>query len=122
MKNLAIVFLWTASLAVGAGIDGTWTSQVANKNNAGQMTLELKSANGAVTGTVTLPGKRRGRSMPITEGKLDGEKFTFTTVMRTKKAENKWHWSGRLKDGQLIGTRTRNAARKGQPFAAKRAN
>ena len=125
MKRLIVVFLLAAAAAAAAGIDGRWTAQVVRKQAApargGPVDIILKTDGGRLSGTVQMPGGRKPRPIGIRDGKLEGDSFSFTTVRRTKKAEHQWTWRGTLRGDELSGTRTREGARRGQPFTAKRA-
>jgi hypothetical protein len=129
MRRLPVLLLLLCSavLASAAAIDGKWLSEL--KMPAGkkggeartvQMTLDLKSDGNKLAGTVSIPGRRRTQTMDIRDGKVDGNKFSFTTVQQTRKGENKLEWRGSVEGGQLTGTRGREGARRGQPFTAKR--
>lgn len=131
MKRLVMVLLLSAAVAAAAGIDGKWTSEIAarvprkgGKQGAAakpaQVTFNLKSEGGKVTGTMTAGGGKRARALEIQDGKIDGDSFSFTTVQKTKKGENKLTWRGSVKGDELTGTRSREGGKRGQPFTAKR--
>jgi hypothetical protein len=131
MKRLA----WLAALACAltlalsaAGIDGKWVGEVkvkAGKKKGGgeqpqKVTFDLKSSGGKLSGTVTGDKGRRGRSMEVVDGRIEGDSVSFTTVQKGRKAEQKWVWRGTLRGEDLTGTRSREGARRGASFAAKR--
>ena len=131
MRRLLMVLLGCAALAAAAAtVDGTWKADLGaaqkkagkrgNAPQAASVIFDLKNVDGKLTGTVTSSAGKRGRSMTIQDGKLEGDRFSFTSVQRTKKGEQKWAWSGTVTDGQLTGTRRRDGARRGQSFTAKR--
>jgi hypothetical protein len=132
MKRLILAVILSAAVAAAAGIDGQWTSEIAARTpkkgaKAGapgkpiELRFDLKSEGGQLTGTVRGGAGKRTAAMTIQDGKMDGDNFSFTTVQKTKNGENKWQWRGTVKGDELTGTRTRDGARRGQSFTAKRA-
>lgn len=133
MKKLALCMglLGVFSLALyAASIDGKWEAEI--KSKAGKkkgggeqistVTFDLKSSGSALTGTVEGGGGRKAGAMQITDGKIDGDSFSFTTVQRGRKgkADQKSNWKGTLQGDELRGDRSRDGARRGTPFTAKR--
>jgi hypothetical protein len=124
----AILFLMTASLAWGAAIDGVWMAEMkvrGGKKTGGQerivqVRLNLKSDGEKATGTVISGAKKRSSTAQIVDGKVDGNRFTFTTLQTTKKGEQRLVWSGTVEGDTLQGTRSRSGGKRGQPFTAKR--
>ncbi|MCX6638121.1 MAG: hypothetical protein NT090_23945 [Acidobacteria bacterium] len=55
----------------------------------------------------------------IKDGKIDGAKFTFTTVMSTPNGDFKMVYSGTLEGDTLKGTTEREGGQ-ARPFEAKR--
>jgi hypothetical protein len=123
-----ILFVLAACLATAATIDGAWTSEMkmkAGKKSGGQertvqVKLNLKTQGDQITGTVVSGGKKRSTTAQIQDGKIDGNQFSFTTVSKGKKGEQKTQWKGTLDGDQLSGTRSREGGKRGQPFTAKR--
>jgi len=118
-----------ALVAAAAGIDGKWVATMkvpAPKKQGGeprevQFTLDLKSDGANLTGTVSGGMGRRAPTMNIENGKLEGNKFSFTTVMKNKQGqERKWTWEGTVQGDELRGTRAVEGARRGIDFTAKR--
>jgi hypothetical protein len=64
---------------LAADASGKWTFEQQGRNGAMQVTLNLKVDGGALSGTVTQPG-REGNPMEtaITDGKIDGNNISFT--------------------------------------------
>ncbi len=133
MRKLAVFIglLGVFSLALyAASIDGKWVAEVkgkANKKRGGgeqitTITFDLKSSGGALTGTVDAGVRRNAGAMQITDGKIDGDSFSFTTFQkgRKAKADQKWTWKGTLQGDELRGDRSRDGARRSMPFTAKR--
>jgi len=135
MKTLALtaLILCAASLtALAAGIDGTWISdkQVGDadgKTYAHQSTITLKNSDGVLTGTVVqtsdAPWMRElnGRSIEISDGKIDGQKFSFKLKIESKQGERTSVYEGTIEGDQLKGTVKFRGIGITQPFDAKRA-
>lgn len=127
MKKLTLMIaglLITAVVSLAAGIDGKWSMEgVANKNGkkSPTLTLNLKADGAKLTGQVEGMG-RKGAGVSIQDGKVDGNKFSFTTTVTTKKGDQKVVWEGTVDGDALKGTRMRDGGKRGQPFTAKRAS
>ncbi len=135
MKTLAVMtlFLCAASLtALAASIDGTWISEkqvgdADGKTYAHQSTLTLKNTAGVLTGTVVqtsaAPWMREltGRSIEISDGKVDGEKFSFKLKIESQQGERTSVYEGTVDGDQLKGTVKFKGIGITQPFDAKRA-
>jgi hypothetical protein len=134
MKTLALatLILTAASLtALAAGIDGTWISEkqvgdADGKTYAHQSTITLKNSDGVLTGTVVqtsaAPWMRElnGRSIEISDGKVDGEKFSFKLKIESKEGERTSVYEGTVDGEQLKGTVKFRGIGITQPFDAKR--
>ena len=134
MKTLAVttVILCAAWLtALAASIDGTWISEkqvgdADGKTYAHQSTFALKNNDGVLTGTVVqtsaAPWMREltGRSLEISDGKVDGEKFSFKLKIENKQGERISVYEGTIDGDQLKGTVKFRGIGITQPFDAKR--
>jgi len=129
MKTLFSSILVSALLAgtmLAASIDGKWkaTSEAKSKNGKSATittVFELKSDGATLSGTVTTGRGRKDVTMEIKDGKIEGDRFSFTTVQQNKKkGEIKVQWSGSLAGEELKGTSTMGGKRKGTEFTAKR--
>jgi hypothetical protein len=125
--KLVLALLTLALAASAAGIDGRWSAEATPRKNAKNLaanltfTLDLKTQDGKLVGTVSLPGKKKPRIQNVEGGAIDGNKVTFTTTQTAKKrAAVKFTWQATIDGDQLTGTRTREGAKKGVPFTAKR--
>jgi hypothetical protein len=118
-----LVIAWSAT---AANLDGKWAAEVTPGGKKGitanktAVTLDLKSQGSQLTGSVIASKGKRARPMAIQDGRIDGDRFTFTTVQRAKKGDVKFTWQGTLNGAQISGTRSRDAAKRGVPFTAKR--
>jgi len=79
-----LLFVTTILLAVtlclmAADVSGKWAFEQEGRNGSVQVTLNLKVDGGALSGTLTRPG-RDGNAMetPISDGKVDGNHLSFT--------------------------------------------
>lgn len=72
-----LLFALSPALAKAADITGTWTGEMKGPDgNANfQLSFTFKQDGTKFTGTVQGP---QGDPLPITDGKLDGDKLTFT--------------------------------------------
>ena len=134
MKMFAVttLILYAASLtALAASIDGTWISKkevgdADGKTYAHQSILTLKDTGGVLTGTVVqtsaAPWMREltGRSLEISDGKVDGEKFSFKLKIENKQGERISVYEGTIDGDQLKGTVKFRGIGITQPFDAKR--
>jgi hypothetical protein len=64
-------------------------------------------------------GDQEPRTIEIKDGKIDGNKFTFNTVMNTPNGEFKMVYEGTVEGDTLKGTSTREGGQS-RPFEAKR--
>lgn len=118
----------TLPLAVqAAALDGKWLAKIERKDAAKgtvtvEFTLDLKVEGNRLTGTVTGGAARRPVTMTIENGKVEGDRFSFTTVQKGRKGDQKFLWEGTVSGDELKGTRTAEGRRRGVPFTAKRAS
>jgi len=118
--RFALAFLAGALAAAAAGIDGQWNAEIAAGKNTRSFTLSLKSRDGQVSGAVITAGKKKPREHKIQNARLDGNQLTFTTVQTGKKATVNFSWQVTIDGDQMTGTRTREGAKHGQPFKARK--
>jgi hypothetical protein len=122
--KLALALLVFAIAAPAADLDGHWNAQLARGKKADAQppvifSLDMKTADGKVTGTVAFAGKKRPQIEKIENGRLDGQHLTFTTTQKGKNPVN-YSWDITLQDGQLTGSRMRDGAKHSQGFTATR--
>ncbi len=121
-----LALFWAAALPAGAApIDGKWTARFERKDpQKGVVTveflLELKAEDGKLTGAVTRAAGRRPLPMAVENGKIEGDRFSFTTVQKGAKGEQKFLWEGVIAGDELKGTRRAEGRRRGTPFTARR--
>lgn len=127
-----ILFVLAAGLASGAAIagaiDGKWIAEITvrggKKTGSQERKVEarfnLKRDGDKATGSVTSGAKKRNVTAQIVAGKINGNRFSFTTVQTSKKGEQRLVWEGTMEGETLHGTRSREGAKRGQDFTAKR--
>lgn len=127
MKNLTaacLSILMLAGIALAGSIDGQWKSERKMERDGQSFTIiqtfDLKADGGKLTGKVTMQfGDMEPRTVDITDGKMEGEKFSFNTNMSTPNGDFKMMYTGTVEGDILKG----NAEREGgqaRPFEAKR--
>jgi hypothetical protein len=106
-------------IAFAADITGKWTADVPGRGgNTQTTTFNFKVDGMTLTGTV---GGGRGGEAPITNGKVDGDKISFSQVLSFGGNDITLTYTGVVK-GDTI-EMTRDAGRGGpQTFTAKKAN
>ncbi|MEO7648985.1 MAG: hypothetical protein ABIZ80_00825 [Bryobacteraceae bacterium] len=133
MKKFAIYAGMLLAILLPAGlmasIDGVWLAKMevrawknapaGDQKRSGEVTLQLKSEGSQLTGTVSRGAKGK-RQVPIEDGKLEGDRFSFTTVQKGKNGETRMRWSGTLEGDELKGTRAGESRKRGASFVAKR--
>lgn len=71
----ALFLLLTATLMFAADVTGTWNGEAKGPNGDGfALTFKFKQDGAKLTGTVTGPGG----DIDISDGKVDGDKISFT--------------------------------------------
>ncbi|NMB77242.1 MAG: hypothetical protein GYA21_19200 [Myxococcales bacterium] len=122
--TLSVCFFLLASLAAAAAIDGKWVS-VRQMERDGQaftitQTFDLKSDGNKLTGTLSMAfGDMEPRSGEIKDGKVDGDKFSFSFTMSTPNGDFKVVYEGAVAGDTLKGTAVRDGGEP-RPFEAKR--
>jgi hypothetical protein len=126
MKFAAIALLAMAWAASAANLDGKWAVEMTPGGKKGgvakstSIEFDLKSQESQLTGSVAAAKGKHARQVAFQDGKIDGDTFTFTTVKHGKKGDVKFSWQGTLKGEQIRGTRSKEGAKHGTPFIAKR--
>jgi hypothetical protein len=124
--SILVAFTLLAGLAFGAAIDGKWVSE-RKMNRGGEertiiQTFDLKSDGAKLTGTVSMAfGDMEPRTSEIKDGKIDGNKFSFKTVMSTPNGEFTTVYEGTVEGDTLKGASKREGSdRPPMPFEAKK--
>jgi len=122
--SLAASALLLAASALAGPIDGKWVSERKMERDGQSMTIvqtfELKAEGDKLTGKFSMKfGDMEPPPGEIKDGKIDGNKFSFTTMMSTPNGDMKMSYSGTVEGDVLKG----NAEREGgqaRPFEAKK--
>jgi len=119
---LVCCFLLTG-IGLAASIDGKWVSERKFDRGGEPMTIkstfELKAEGTTLTGNVVMAfGEKEMPKLEITDGKIDGNKFSFSVVRSGSRGEMKTVYEGTVEGDVLKGTST--GGRGPSPFEAKR--
>lgn len=88
-----------------------------------QTTLDLKQDGSKLTGSAAMGSGERSRTVEITNGKIDGEKFSFETVFETPRGTMTMLWEGSVEGDTLKGKRSmKEFDRPPVSFTAKKAD
>ena len=121
LAGSALLFMATA---IAGPIDGKWVAERKMERDGQAMTIvqtfELKEEGGKVTGKFSMKfGEMEPPASEIKDGKLDGNKFSFSTTISTPNGDMKTLYSGTVEGAVMKG----NAEREGgqaRPFEAKK--
>ena len=121
-----LIFLAGTTGLFAGNIDGNWAIKPAESTKQGgkvkakAATLELHSQGSQLEGKLT--GGKKKAAVVITDGKVDGNTFSFITKTTTKKGERTLYWKGSVEGDQLKGTHSANQSggKHGQEFTAKK--
>jgi hypothetical protein len=113
MKRI-LLLLALAVTAFGADISGNWSGQITGPDgNSLTIGYQFKQEGDKLTGTVTGPGG----DLAIQNGKVDGDKITFSITFNEMNVGNE----GTLKGEEIILTVKINGENFGGPVTLKRA-
>lgn len=123
MKLVISLALLAGAMFAGP-IDGKWVAERKMERDGQSMTIvqtfELKEEGGKITGKFSMKfGEMEPPPGEIKDGKLDGNKFSFSTMISTPNGDMKTNYSGTVEGSVLKG----NAEREGgqaRPFEAKK--
>ena len=135
---LAILILCAGSALVLASpsenpIDGVWKSEMQvgdteGKTHSHLTTVTLKANDGVLTGTVVQTSSApwmaeyNGKPIEITNGKIDGAKFSFSIKLETAQGERTSTYEGSVEGDHLKGTIKYRGIGMTRPFDATRAH
>jgi hypothetical protein len=78
IRTLALAFLLAAAPAFAADVDGNWTGSLDTPGGPAQINYTFKADGNKLTGSTTSPD---GQSIPIKDGKITGNKLSFTLIL-----------------------------------------
>jgi len=122
--SLAASALLLAASALAGPIDGKWVSERKMERDGQSFTVvqtfELKAEGDKLTGKFSMKfGDMEPPPGEIKDGKIDGNKFSFSTMISTPNGDMKTNYSGTVEGSVIKG----NAEREGgqaRPFEAKK--
>ena len=134
MKKIAMTTLVLCAVsltALAADINGTWTSEMQvgdadGKTYSHVSTFTLKNEGGVLTGTLVQVSEApwmkdmTGRTVEISDGKVEGDNYSFKVKMESKNGERTAVYEGRVEGDQLKGTIKYRGIGITRPFEAKR--
>lgn len=91
----------TAPLAA-ADIDGAWLLERETPRGVQKFTINLASDGTKLTGDIQAEG--RDSKTTIEEGTVNGNEFSFTSMLRRQEREVKLFWAGKVEGSALTGT------------------
>ena len=126
MKTLITTLACLALLAGSAladGIDGKWTSERKMERDGQSMVIkqlfDLKADGGKLKGSVTVMFGDNEMKADVTNGKIDGNKFSFTVTMQTPNGDMKQTYEGAVDGSTIKGTAAREGGQS-REFEAKK--
>ena len=122
--SLAASALLLAASALAGPIDGKWVSERKMERDGQSFTIvqtfELKAEGDKLTGKFSMKfGEMEPPPGDIKDGKIDGNKFSFTTTMSTPNGDMKMVYSGTVDGAVIKGTAEREGGQ-ARPFEAKK--
>jgi hypothetical protein len=133
LRIAALVVCAVSLTAYAAGIDGKWVSEAQVGDADGKTyplttTFTFKNEGGSLTGAIVQTSDAswmqgmNGKVMQISDGKVEGDKFTFKVKLDTKKGEKTAIYEGSVEGDQLKGVTKFRGIGMSRPFEAKRAD
>jgi hypothetical protein len=96
---LAVLILVVLSAtALAADITGSWSGTISMGDNQFTLTYSFKQEGGTLTGSVTTP---QGDALPLSEGKVDGDKVSFAVKTEMNGGAVKFVSSGTIKGEEI---------------------
>ncbi len=91
LKSLALALLLAAAPAFAADIDGKWTGSIDMGGNAIAINYTFKADGTKLTGSTSGPD---GAAIPIKNGKIDGNKISFTLDLDFGQGPTSFNYTG----------------------------
>jgi hypothetical protein len=116
--------LLLAAILAAAPIDGKWVSERKmerdGQSTTFSQTFDLKSEGSKLTGSITsVFGSREPLTIQIQDGKIDGNKFSFSATYNTPNGDFRLAYAGSVEGNTLKGNVSRGDAEP-RPFEATR--
>ena len=119
MRRLLFLVLACATfggLLLAGDISGTWTGMMAAGDNQIPLTYKFTQDGAKLTGTVTGPGG----DLPLADGKVEGDKLSFSVMVDMGGQPSKFSSTGTIK-GEEIVLETKAESFSAPPMTLKRA-
>ena len=102
-----------------AGIDGKWSGQMPTRDgDTRDVTFTLKSDGGSLTGSMSA----FDNEIPIKDGKIEGDKISFTVTLEFNGNSFKILFNGTVSGDSIAMIREREGSGNKQNFTVKRAS
>jgi hypothetical protein len=98
IRALACGLLLAAAPAFAADLDGKWTGSIDTPNGPVDLTYQLKADGKTLTGTTSGPD---GTPIPLKDGKIDGNKVSFTLTFSMGADPLTFNYTGVLAGNEL---------------------
>ena len=120
IRPLILALFLCFAAAWAADFAGTFKASIpAKKGDPTELTFKLKAEGEKLTGAVV---NARGREAAIEDGKVAGDTITFTVKQGGRKQTVATKYEGKVSGDEIKFTSTREGARRGRDFTAKRVN
>jgi hypothetical protein len=117
--SIVLLFALVSSSAWAAPVDGKWTGQTRGRDGqARDVTFTLKASGDQLTGSMTGPG---GNDFPISNGKVDGDKVSFTVKLQFGDNSLVMNYKGTVSGDELHCTVSREGSDQSREMTLKRA-
>lgn len=125
MISRALVCAALFAATVLAGVDGKYVAERKMERDGQSFTIiqtfDLKADGNKLTGKVSMQfGDMEPRSMEIENGKVDGNKVSFSTTMEGPQGTMKMTYKATVDGDTMKGETMREGADQSRPFEAKR--
>jgi len=117
---LVVLILCSLVCVHAADISGKWTAEFDSQVGLQKYTYEFKVAGTAITGNATANIAGEDMKSVITEGKIDGDKVSFTEKLSYTGMDLDIVYTGTVSGNEMKLSRT-VAGQEGETFTAKRA-
>jgi hypothetical protein len=94
----ALILVILSGAALAADISGNWSGTMSMGDNQFTLTYTFKQEGGNLSGSVVTP---QGDSLPLTEGKVDGDKISFAIKVDMNGSPVKFVSSGNVKGEEI---------------------
>jgi hypothetical protein len=98
IKAVALALLLATTPAFAADIDGKWTGSIDTPNGAVEVSYTFKAEEATLTGAALGPD---GSSIPIQDGKISGNKVSFSLTVDFGAGPTTFNYTGELSGSDL---------------------